>query len=626
MCGIVGYLGSTAFQEYILCGLKLLQNRGYDSVGVCSIVDGQLNTIKHASSDTNNSLQILEEELLQGTNNIQTGQTVQSAIGHTRWATHGGKTKINAHPHHDNKDRIALVHNGIIENFQELKNKLLAEGYFFRSQTDTEVIAVLLGKFLDEGLSMDIAIQKTVTELSGTWALVILHRDFPNKLWITRNGSPLLLGLDDNFIMVASEQIAFGNYIQKYIVLDNHDLIEVTKTEGLITYSKNIQRYAVKEKLASNVDYNPTGGHKHWMIKEIEEQPDAVSRALNNSGRIDSATTVRLGGLDSCKERLLALDHLILLGCGTSFHSGLWSLEIFKSLDIFDTVTIYDGAEFQVSDIPKKGKTGLVLLSQSGETKDLHRCLQIAKDYDLVTIGVVNVPDSLIARETDCGTYLNAGREVAVASTKSFTNQCTVLALVAIWFSQNRGTSLTKRQKIIQDLRNLSFQIQAVIDNKDAVQRIVDELSHTLSNKSSSMFLLGKGQEEAIAKEGALKMKEIAYIHAEGYSSSALKHGPFALIEKGLPIILFDVCDKHRDKTRNAFQEVTARDALVITISDKTDRVNNGNMNCLHIDKNGTFGGLLANVYVQLLSYYLAIKAGNNPDFPRNLAKVVTVE
>ena len=635
MCGIVGYLGSEAFQEYILCGLKLLQNRGYDSVGVCSIVDGQLNTIKHASSDTNNSLQILEEELLEegsvksNTENCSTN-AVQSAIGHTRWATHGGKTKINAHPHHDNKDRIALVHNGIIENFQELKTKLLQEGYFFRSQTDTEVVAVLLGKFLDQGLSMDIAIQKTVAELSGTWALVILHRDFPNKLWITRNGSPLLLGLDDNFIMVASEQIAFGNYIQKYIVLDNHDLIEVTKTEGLITYSKNIQRYVIKEKLGSNVDYNPTGGHKHWMIKEIEEQPEAVNRALNNSGRIDSATTVRLGGLDSCKERLLALDHLILLGCGTSYHSGLWSLEIFKSLDIFDTVAIYDGAEFQVSDIPKKGKTGLVLLSQSGETKDLHRCLQISKDYDLVTIGVVNVPDSLIARETDCGTYLNAGREVAVASTKSFTNQCTVLALVAIWFSQGRGTALTKRQKIIQDLRNLPFQIQAVIDNREAVQRIVDLLSDTLSSTlsskssaSSSMFLLGKGQEEAIAKEGALKMKEIAYIHAEGYSSSALKHGPFALIEKGLPIILFDVCDKHRDKTRNAFQEVLARDALVITISDQT---NNGNMNCLHIDKNGTFGGLLANVYVQLLSYYLAIRAGHNPDFPRNLAKVVTVE
>lgn len=630
MCGIVGYLGSTAFQEYILCGLKLLQNRGYDSVGMCTIVDGQLNTIKHASSidNTNNSLQILEDDLLQGE---MDNKSVQLAIGHTRWATHGGKTKINAHPHHDNQDRIALVHNGIIENFQELKNRLLQEGYFFRSQTDTEVVAVLLGKFLDQGLSMDLAIQKTVAELSGTWALVILHRDFPNKLWITRNGSPLLLGLDDNFIMVASEQIAFGNYIQKYIVLDNHDLIEVTKTEGLITYSKNIQRYAVKEKAVSNIDYNPTDGHKHWMIKEIEEQPDAVSRALNNSGRIDSATTVRLGGLDSCKARLLALDHLILLGCGTSFHAGLWSLEIFKSLDIFDTVAIYDGAEFQVGDIPKKGKTGLVLLSQSGETKDLHRCLQIAKDYDLVTIGIVNVPDSLIARETDCGTYLNAGREVAVASTKSFTNQCTVLALVAVWFSQGRGTALTKRQKIIQDLRNLSFQIQAVIDNRVAVQRVVDSLSEplnsTLLNKSSSsMFLLGKGQEEAIAKEGALKMKEIAYIHAEGYSSSALKHGPFALIEKGLPIILFDVCDKHRDKTRNAFQEVLARDALVITISDQVDHANSNNMNVLHIDKNGTFGGVLANVYVQLLSYHLANIRGINPDFPRNLAKVVTVE
>lgn len=639
MCGIIGYLGSDNFQEYILCGLKLLQNRGYDSVGVTTInqtneLNGTLQTIKFASSDTNtnNSLQILETELLSGKfcGTAAIDKQIQVAIGHTRWATHGGKTQINAHPHHDNKDRIALVHNGIIENFQEIKNGLLAERYTFKSQTDTEIVAVLLGKFLDTGIAVDAAIQKTVAELSGTWALVILHRDFPNKMWITRNGSPLLLGLDDDFVMVASEQIAFGNYIKKYIVLDNHDLIEITKMDGSITYNKNIQRYSIKEKAVSDIEYLPSnnGKYSHWMIKEIEEQPDSVNRALNNSGRIESATTVKLGGLDSCRGRLLALDHLILLGCGTSYHAGLWSLEIFKILDIFDTVTIYDGAEFQVSDIPKKGKSGLVLLSQSGETKDLHRCMQLAKDYDLITIGVVNVPDSLIARETDCGAYLNAGREVAVASTKSFTNQCIVLTLIAIWFSQGRGTALTKRQKMIQDLRNVSFQIQAIIDNKEAVQIIVDQLTDKGDKYIGSMFLLGKGQEEAIAKEGALKMKEIAYIHAEGYSSSALKHGPFALIEKGLPIILFDVCEKHRDKTRNAFQEVSAREAQIIVISDQKEKCKNNESanNYLCIDKNGTFCGILANVYVQLISYYLATRIGHNPDFPRNLAKVVTVE
>jgi len=306
------------------------------------------------------------------------------------------------------------------------------------------------------------------------------------------------------------------------------------------------------------------------------------------------------------------------LGCGTSYHAGLWSLDIFKSLDVFDTVVCYDGAEFNVKDIPKKGKTGVILLSQSGETKDLHRCIQIAKDYDMITIGIVNVVDSQIARETDCGVYLNAGREVAVASTKSFTNQCVVLSMVAVWFSQNRGTTIEKRRKIIADLRNLPFQMQTVLGNST----VVNKMSKCVSNKTS-MFLLGKGRDEAIAREGALKLKEIAYIHAEGYSSSALKHGPFALIVDELPIILFDINAEYREKNQNAFQEISARNANIIRI---TDVQMDDSTSRLTIEKNDTFGGLLANVYVQLLSYYVSVDRGYNPDFPRNLAKVVTVE
>jgi glucosamine--fructose-6-phosphate aminotransferase (isomerizing) len=284
-------------------------------------------------------------------------------------------------------------------------------------------------------------------------------------------------------------------------------------------------------------------------------------------------------------------------------------------LDIFHTIVVYDGAEFNIKDIPKIGNSGVILLSQSGETKDLHRCIQIAKDYDIITIGVVNIADSLIARESDCGVYLNAGREVAVASTKSFTNQCTVLTMIAIWFSQNRGTCIEKRKKLINDIRKLPFQIQDLCDKTENIKTIAREL-----RTKKSLFILGKGKEEAIAKEGSLKLKEVAYVHAEGYSSSALKHGPFALIEPGLPIILLDIEDENREKNKNTYQEVMARNARVIKISDnKTD--------CdLIIEKNGTFGGVLANIYLQLLSYYLAIENDYNPDFPRNLAKVVTVE
>jgi glutamine---fructose-6-phosphate transaminase (isomerizing) len=620
MCGIIGFLGTSDTDgkatDYLLTGLSLLQNRGYDSVGITTITkDLMLATTKYASTNTHNSLDKLIEQINDTTNADLIG------IGHTRWATHGGKTDANSHPHHDSKDRISLVHNGIIENFQELKNELLAKGYSFRSQTDTEVVAVLLGSFLDDGQTMDSAIKHVLRILTGTWAFVIMNRDFPNKLWITRNGSPLLLGMEENFVMIASEQIAFGQYIKKYIALNDHDVFEITSSGQTIQYSQNIQRYVVKLKQDIKVELTPTG-FDHWLIKEICEQPSSIISAINNGGRIDTDTTVKLGGLDSCKSRLQDIDHLILLGCGTSYNAATWSLDTFKSLDIFDTVACYDGAEFSFKDIPKRGKTALILLSQSGETKDLHRCCQIAKDHDLITIGLVNVVDSLIARETDCGVYLKAGREVAVASTKSFTNQAVVLVLVAIWFSQEKGTSVEKRRKMIADLRSLPMNIQQVLDH---FKRDICDSVLRLFSGQTSCFLLGKGRDEAVAKEGALKMKEITYIHAEGYSSSALKHGAFALIMDQLPIILLDTSDEFREKNQNVWQEVKARNATVLRITNrKNDRVNGSTE--LVIDKNDTFGSIIANVYVQLISYYLAMDKGINPDFPRNLAKVVTVE
>jgi len=611
MCGIVGYLGIDDYKKYILSGLKLLQNRGYDSVGISSIVNNEkINTVKFASTDTNDALKILEVEVEKN----DSEPFINVAIGHTRWATHGGKTDINAHPHHDNKDRIALVHNGIIENYSELKQSLLKDGFVFRSQTDTEVIAVLLGKYLDKGETMENSIKKTIEDLSGTWALVIINKDFPNKLWITRNGSPLLLGLDDEFVMIASEHIAFGNYCKSYIDIDNHDLIEITKTNTSIEYNKNIQHYSIKEKPKQVIELSPTN-YDHWLIKEIMEQPSAVTRVLNNGGRIDTNVTVKLGGLDDNKGRLLNTNHLLILGCGTSYHSGLWSLDIFKQFDIFDTVSIYDGAEFNIRDIPKKGKTLAILLSQSGETKDLHHCIQIIKDYDMVSLGIVNVIDSLIAREVECGVYLNAGREVSVASTKSFTNQCIALSMVALWFSQNKGNHMEKRRQMLSDLRKIPIQISNLFGDEN-IQKI-----KTLASKlktASSIFLLGKGRTSAIAMEGALKLKEVAYIHSEGYSSSALKHGTFALITPGLPIIIFDIDEEHHLKNQNTYQEVFARNADVIRIGfDKTSD--------LVIEKNNIFGGILANVHIQLLSYYIALELGHNPDFPKNLAKVVTV-
>lgn len=614
MCGIIGFLGSYNFKKYLQSGLELLQNRGYDSVGIAFITENsKLETIKFAN-ENHDSLKMLEENMREISEESYLG------IGHTRWATHGPKTKTNAHPHQDNDKKLAIVHNGIIENYSQLKKTLTEEGYFFLSQTDTEVISVIIGKFLKEGSDMNDAIQKTTSILSGTWALAIIHEDYPNKLWITRNGSPLLLGMEEDYVMIASEKIAFSNYITKYIALENNDIIEITKDGNSIKYSIDIHKnYTVREKESVLIEITPEP-YNHWMLKEIFEQPYSIIRAFNNGGRIENTSSVKFGGLEEAKDLLLGINHIILLGCGTSYHAGLWSLDIFKSLEIFDTISIYDGAEFSIKDVPRQGKTGLILLSQSGETKDLHRCIEIARENELVTIGIVNVPDSLIARETDCGVYLNAGREVAVASTKSFTNQCIILSLIACWFSQKRGTMIERRKQIIQDLQNLYLQIKYILDTSEtAVKSIVDKLTD-----KEHMFILGKGTNHAIALEGALKFKEVAYIHAEGYSSSALKHGPFALITEGLPIIILDIDEVNRDKTSNAEQEVYARNALVIKISDLYDKQNNTMHMKIH--QNHTYGGLLANCYLQLISYYLSIAKGVNPDFPRNLAKVVTVE
>lgn len=619
MCGIVGYLGTESFKDYIIQGLMLLQNRGYDSTGITSVsLGGSLTTTKYASTNTQNALEVLKQDIyLDASSNMHT-----CAIGHTRWATHGAKTQTNAHPHHDNADRISLVHNGIIENYQELKTKLTNNGYQFHSQTDTEVIAVLIGYYLDRNVDVKNAIRSAVQELKGTWALVIVHRDFPDKLWTTRNGSPLLLGMEDEYVMIASEQIAFGQYIKKFIVLDNHDLTEIVKQGKTIQYSKNVSKYEINHKSNPKIDELPSH-YAHWMNKEIKEQAKAINQAMNNGGRIETNILVKLGGLDAQKDRLSQINHLIILGCGTSLHAGLWSLDLFKSLECFYTVSCYDGAEFTYRDIPKQGKSGVILLSQSGETKDLHRCIQIVKEFDALTIGVVNVIDSLIARETDCGVYLNAGREVAVASTKSFSNQCVVLSLIAVWFSQNKNTHVEKRRSIIHDLRRLSDQIHLVFENEESVKTIAKNFT-----KNTTMFLLGKGKDEAIAKEGALKIKEVSYIHAEGYSSSALKHGAFALIEDHLPIIILDVSEEHRDKNENVYREVSARNAKVIRIVDyEVERdCDMESTILLTIEKNNTFGGIIANIYIQMLSYYIALEKGVNPDFPRNLAKVVTVE
>lgn len=623
MCGIFATLGIDNPHSALITALKILQNRGYDSCGVAFVnTDNIMVVEKFSSIESNNSIQMLENYIASTMESLYQPQS--ATILHTRWATTGVPTIENAHPHTDTHKRISLVHNGIIENYRVLKHELMGKGYVFNSLTDTEVIAVLIGYYMDIGKSVEVAIRTTIERLMGTWALVIIHKDYPNKVWITRNGSPILLGMSDEYVMIASEHTAFDRYIKTYITLDNHDLVEISKDNQTINYSIDLHSYKINHRMQSSVSVFPEG-YKHWMIKEIHEQPSAITHAMNNQGRILNSSMVKLGGLDYQYDRLVGLEHLIILGCGTSYNAGMWSLGIFKSLKSFNTVSVIDGAEFNASDIPLSGKTGIVLVSQSGETSDLYRCIQIATELNLITIGVINVVDSLISRESDCGVYLNAGREVAVASTKSFTNQCVILTMIAVWFSQIGGGNEEKRRKIISDLHKFQFQFANMLNSHN--DQIMDIANVLVSPQTiSTIFVLGKGSLHAIAMEGALKLKEVTYIHAEGYSTSALKHGALALITECVPVIIFDIGDEFREKTRICIQELSVRGAKIIRITDSddnnTDDVNHIN---IYIDHNSTFGGVIANGIVQLLSYFTAIYRDIDPDFPRNLAKCVTV-
>ena len=605
MCGIVGFIGNDNAYEKILNGLIQLQNRGYDSAGI-SVMEDDIKTWKYASIDTATALEKLSKF----------GSESSVGIGHTRWATHGAKTDVNSHPHVSYNNIFSLVHNGIIENYKELKAMLVKRGIQNKSQTDTEVIVNLIAMFYDETHNVFVSIKKTTKLLKGTWGICVLCKNEPNKIYCTRHGSPLLIGIDDSMMMITSEQSGFCNMFNQYIVLNNHDICVLDYNESNTVELKTNDNYEQHE--VNNNEYALTPDpYPHWTLKEINEQVESSQRAISMGGRL-LENTVRLGGLNENEKQVGQIDNIIILGCGTSYHSGMYGAFYFKEMSELNNIQLFDGAEFTKEDIPKLGNTALILISQSGETKDLHRCIQIANDCDLFTIGIVNVVDSLIAREVNCGCYLNAGREVAVASTKAYTSQVILLNMIALWFAQYKNIHNTKRQTMIKDLRKLYLDIQKAIQiSMESIKPIL-----SLFENKSSCFILGKGKGESVAREGALKIKEISYIHAEGYSTSSLKHGPFALLEPGFPVILVAPNDEHYAKSMNAYEEIKSRHAEIVVITDNKDC---DLPNTIFIPYNETFRHLLSVIPMQLLAYELSLMNGLNPDMPRNLAKVVTV-
>ena len=656
MCGIVAILnsgsgsGSGSETVHLLLNvLKRLQNRGYDSAGICTITDDTCETVvrKFASEDTLSAL-----VKLTSIQQVFTNSSI--GIGHTRWATHGGKTDANSHPHVSNDGVFIIVHNGIIENFHSLKTFLLEKGFTFASETDSEVICNLLSfhydtpdVFEETSATQTVydAIRKTTDMLQGTWGLCILCTDTPQSLYCTRNGSPVLIGLTETYAMVVSEQSGFEDDVVKYIVLNNYDICTISKKPHEEAGISIQTTHAYKMKNIATTPFSTHLPYPHWTLKEIHEQRESSLRAISFGGRLLSDNSVKLGGLDSHLELLMNVENLILLGCGTSYHAGMCGLHYFKDLCNFNCVQLFDGADFSLADVPKRGgggKTALLLLSQSGETKDLHRCIAIAKKHNLITIGIINVVDSLIAREVDCGCYLNAGREVAVASTKSFTSQCILLSMVAIWFSQIHDINDVKRHQYVEDLKQLSKDMDILLSDLEAN---VDEVLPLFSDQDNC-FVLGKGDCEPVAREGSLKIKEISYIHSESYSTSSLKHGPFAILRRAFPVILIAPEDEHLTKNVNAFHEMQARYASLLVITNKGQKEKGGGgenafvcssssssssssnetPRVLYIPFNKTYNNILAAIVCQMVAYSLSIRRGINPDMPKNLAKVVTVE
>jgi glutamine---fructose-6-phosphate transaminase (isomerizing) len=607
MCGIIAGISENVV-DLLLDGLQQLQNRGYDSAGICTF-ENDFVIDKFAS---NNESALCKLDHIKA-NHLNTNV----GIAHTRWATHGPKTDINSHPHKSFFGNFVLVHNGIIENFAEIKQLLQENNVQFASETDTEVIVNLIEYYYQVNKNVIESIEKTVNKLEGTWGLVVMYKNEPTKLYCTRKGSPLLISKTDHIAIIASEQSAFCNKTTNYIALENHDICSLSiDSNGIHMHTNKV--YIPLPIKTRKIDLTPHP-YKFWTEKEIYEQVDSSLRSISLGGRLLSNYEVKLNGLTEQQEQLQFVENLILLGCGTSYFAGMCGQKYFKELCNFNTIQLIDGAEFELNDIPNKGKTAIVLLSQSGETKDLYRCVELCKEQDVITIGVVNVVDSLIAREVDCGCYLNAGREVGVASTKSFTSQVIILSMMAIWFAQIHDLNVNKRKKVIRDLRKLYLDIEDTLHkNKDPV----DLITHLFENKESC-FILGKHKGEAIAHESALKIKEISYIHAEGYNSSSLKHGPFALLEKDYPVILIAPKNKHYSKNMNAFEEIKTRHANVIVVTDDTKIKSKYT---LFVSQNDSFSDLLCIIPMQLLAFKLSLKRGCNVDMPRNLAKVVTVE
>jgi len=599
MCGIFCYIGNKQATPLIIDGLKHLEYRGYDSWGLCLINN---NTFEIEKSRGKISEVVSETNLDSFRGKI--------GIGHTRWATHGEPSEVNAHPHFDCKNEIAVVHNGIIENYQALRELLEDKGHKFRSETDTEVIAHLIEKFCH--LGFETAVMKAVSLLEGAFGIAVIHKN-EKKIITARKGSPLVLGVGRGEMFAASDAASVLSHTKKVVYLDDNEMAVLTPSGFLVKSFNGKQKTKDIQELKLNIDEIEKHGFKHFMLKEIFEQPKATANTLR--GRISNGKIKLSLGINP-KE----IKRIIILACGTSFYSALTGKYIIEKLNKIPVEVDY-ASEFRYrTPIIKKGDL-VIVISQSGETADTLGALRLAKSKGAATLGVINVVGSTIAREVDSGIFLHAGPEIGVASTKAFTCQLTALTLLAFFLQQESGIGLN--QKLLQELSQTPVLIEKVLKQTNNIRQIAKELKD-----SSNALYLGRGFNFPVALEGALKLKEISYIHAEGYPAAEMKHGPIALIDEKMPVVFIATKDETYNKVLNNMEEVKARKGIVLAITNKKDkRVSKLADYVIEVPQTADIISPIVNVLpLQLFAYHIADLKSINPDKPRNLAKSVTVE
>jgi glucosamine--fructose-6-phosphate aminotransferase (isomerizing) len=611
MCGIVAYTGKRNAQQILVDGLKKLEYRGYDSAGVCIQNLDKLGLVR------------AKGKLVELENVLKTGPLSGTVgIGHTRWATHGAPSVMNAHPHTSEDGMFAVVHNGIIENYAIIKAALQKEGVVFKSETDTEVIVHLIAKFYKQlpGKPGDLAkaVSEALASLEGAFGIVAVSAHEPGVLIGARRGSPLVLGVGENEFFLASDVSAIVEYTQKVVYLDDNDMV-VLNGNYKITNQANAEVRREVQNIEFSAEQVARGNFDHFMLKEIFEQPTTVLNSLR--GRVLSEGTAKLNGLNLVNQELRSIQRIIIAACGTSFYAAKVGEYLIEELSGIPVEVEY-ASEFRYRNPIITDKTLVFVISQSGETADTLAALREAKQKGATVLGICNVVGSSIARETDGGVYLHAGPEIGVASTKAFTSQVTVLTLIALLLGRMRRTSPDEGMKICKALLKIPDQIKEILGLNEQIKTIAKEI------KDHGNFLfLGRGYNYPVALEGALKLKEISYIHAEGYPAAEMKHGPIALIDSNMPTVVIAPTDALFDKVLSNMQEVKARGGKIIAITDADANLGKLADWTIIIPKTlHMLTPLLSVVPLQLLAYHVAVMRGCDVDTPRNLAKSVTVE